>query len=956
MLFSSLPTRLPHLALAALAACTIASQPLQSAEIEAGQINGTITIDGQINEADWQNASQAKGFRFLTGLNNGTPQADTSFRVLVDDDAIYLAITCKEPKMSELKADPAPRDGSIFKQDCVEVFLDPTNTGTSYYQLALSANNDQWDQYYIEGGVTTIGAYGAQWDSAVHRGKDSWSAEIRLPFASLIHTRSNEFQPTWHINVGRERKPVTEFTTWSPLVNGFHESTKFGSLSGMPTKQLSQDIAILAAAPIVTGKSQDGHAIGSLSITTLADDQAAGEYRLKLSSEETLLSAEQLISIPAGKSEIVVDHITFPREGRLSLNLALGLGQTQALGVYYPLLVKYEPLIITLDQPFYSGCIFPGQQVDTILGSVTVQLSDAERKQCTLTLRMEGPGLAAPVTKQLSIEEPTVAFELPAATLTEGETTLTATISRNNKAIANTTQIIRKLPANDGSMVWIDDKLNLIVDGEQQMYRGWCGGDTFLVSQRIREKSPTAMGTYPAANFGKFVNVEPERVAPSDKANARKDIKPSQAVFDGIRRRVMKAMQNPDTWGYYLCDEPECRQISPVYLKYAYDFIKELDPYHPVIIISRKPIDYVDCADILSPHPYLSPTIDSKGVRSLSSPTLIRDQMRDVLAGGDHRKPAWFTPQAFSYSFNSRFADYPTFDEIRCMVWTGMVNGCKGLLPFNYHNSLNRPDVHLGYQYAFESLAALDGILFSSDKSAELELSADDDTVNALIRQADGKTLVAVVNMTDKPVQTTLSSPALKSLKSLSHFRESGTTSVSNSSITLELAPYGVRILTTPEIDQDLTTLAQTKELLARTNAERARPGNIMFGHGREVEFDASASYLRSGTLQNNLTDGLRDNIGWQDRGKASYPSWVEMVFPNFVPEFHKAVLSGSPMAGVELLAWKRGEWISLGVAPEDAGYDVTFELEKPLRTIKVRIEWPEGVKGAELYEVELYK
>ena len=83
-----------------------------------------------------------------------------------------------------------------------------------------------------------------------------------------------------------------------------------------------------------------------------------------------------------------------------------------------------------------------------------------------------------------------------------------------------------------------------------------------------------------------------------------------------------KHREDPDFCLYYISDEPECRHVSPVYLKHIYDFVSELDPYHPVFTCTREAGKYLDCADIFSCHAYLAPVV-SEGKRFLAVPVLI---------------------------------------------------------------------------------------------------------------------------------------------------------------------------------------------------------------------------------------------------------------------------------------------------------------------------------------------
>ena len=63
---------------------------------------------------------------------------------------------------------------------------------------------------------------------------------------------------------------------------------------------------------------------------------------------------------------------------------------------------------------------------------------------------------------------------------------------------------------------------------------------------------------------------------------ATKDQMPSEEMFSRFKA-VLDDNKDRDFVYYYLDDKPECRQVSPVYLKHLYDFITDIDPYHVLL-------------------------------------------------------------------------------------------------------------------------------------------------------------------------------------------------------------------------------------------------------------------------------------------------------------------------------------------------------------------------------------
>src|SRR5205823_11367771 len=65
--------------------------------IRAARRNGPIRLDGRPDEAAWLEAELGAGFTQFSPDEGARPSVETRFRVLWDDDAIYLGVECDDP-------------------------------------------------------------------------------------------------------------------------------------------------------------------------------------------------------------------------------------------------------------------------------------------------------------------------------------------------------------------------------------------------------------------------------------------------------------------------------------------------------------------------------------------------------------------------------------------------------------------------------------------------------------------------------------------------------------------------------------------------------------------------------------------------------------------------------------------------------------------------------------------
>ena len=201
-------------------------------------------LDGEIGRGEWGAASAVTDF-----IGSGSPKwkgvagydlvsAQTRVHVTHDAKALYVAFHCDEPEIETLQVtDDVRRDGSLWRDDCVELQIAPPGA-THYFHVIVNSKGWVYDAKVAPGKKPdkAWNAAGLTAAAAVSKpGKGShWSAEIALPFAAL-HAAAPKLGDVWRVNFARERyaasyRAVMEYSTWSGLVGGFGQPEMFGEL------------------------------------------------------------------------------------------------------------------------------------------------------------------------------------------------------------------------------------------------------------------------------------------------------------------------------------------------------------------------------------------------------------------------------------------------------------------------------------------------------------------------------------------------------------------------------------------------------------------------------------------------------------------------------------------------------------------------------------------------------
>ena len=182
-------------------------------ELNVNPRTGAIAMDGKLDEPDWKGADFTTGFVATDGKTVANPQ--TFVRMLYDKQNIYFAIESMEPDPGTMRVKVSKRDGPVWSDSSVEVFVAAPGMGGRYAQVVVNPRRAVYDSLSTPSQQADI-AFDSHVEvgTAVQAGR--WVAEIRLPVAGLGRTIGHG--EAWKINVGRNHRPVDgprQSSSWS---------------------------------------------------------------------------------------------------------------------------------------------------------------------------------------------------------------------------------------------------------------------------------------------------------------------------------------------------------------------------------------------------------------------------------------------------------------------------------------------------------------------------------------------------------------------------------------------------------------------------------------------------------------------------------------------------------------------------------------------------------------------
>ena len=874
----------------------------------------SITLDGKLDEAVWQEVEEYTGFTRLTSKE--LAQEQTYFKILPCEDRIYFGIKCMKNDMVGIENVSGTGNGGLSEK--LEIFLSPSGETDDFYQFRFAIKNFSEAYYYVDHGVAKPDPYAPFWNYATYIGENYWSAEVELPFTAFYMTTHDRWRDKWLVNIGREHRTNTgkpSYSTWSVIPRyGFAIPEYFNSLECFPLRPMKNDVCILSAVADMRAETADGYC-GILKIKTR--NAVAGTFEFSSDHADSVV-----VNLDAGINEFETPCY-FDGTTRYKVSLALKRSDD---GIefkrYYPVVVKYEPIVVKFTLPEYRDNFYPGQDCSKIVGKAI--------SAKPVTLKLEGPGIETKVITPNA--DGSFVFETP--NFEEGDAYLTATIDGYEVK-----RKIRRLPPIDHMMTWISGG-NLIVNGEPVLRRNFYGA-----------KYTEGNGGGVAFNrkyFGDDLHetrliqqsigvIEPLRVVKGSElpgGEALQDVMPCPEFFQHIDE-VVEANKDNDFGYYFISDEPECRGLSEIYLNHIYKYIAEKDPYHVVLTSSRSAGHMVEIADWFETHPFINPYTDASGNRIYGRPISSMGQYVDDLVKLNRPdKCIGFISTCFP-GMSGKKDPYPTFDEYICHSWAAMIRGAKSLWPYVYRAAINA-SLYEGSRYLFSSAEALEKLILLGNRTTLLKTPE----VEAVLYELGEEKMFVLVNFTNKTQTVTLDGITGK-WHEFRHNRDI-------TGNTFELKPVGVIIGTSEVKDAGLPTYEETAALIDKMEYERTHGGSLLFDRKADIKVTTS------GSLQNwrCLFNGIRDDLAWTQRSDSE--KFIELDLTKVKPTFNKVVISGYNTGSMKLKVRNGDELIEPVIVEKKLKeFSTTILLKDKICPESLRLEFFN--KHVELYEIEVF-
>ena len=557
--------------------------------------------DGKLTDPCWKNLSWNSSFT-QNGSRKLVP-VQTRFKVFHDRKALYFALEADEPSMEKIKARVLSKHSTHhWLNDSVEfnVVLDPKVL--TYYKIIVD-NRGAYCDLLCTDDNTDSERYAADytWKSqAVFKTvklKNKWIVEGMIPLGTMKF--APETTDRILLNVGRNRYAgeKLQMSSFSVLPRSSHMIPKSFRQGRMMDFDVSDYRLELQGLRFRSSKGADGKYFLTASFMLYNHTGSAILLQQKLNTDSKLSrSVLKKVFLPTGSYKLCQVTLPDALPGKQNALLTLQSNNTSPgilLQTERGVEIVHRPLKVTLLRPAYRHNLYATMKDKTIEAQIHLENGVGKSMTVELSGRNFKKTIRIPKAKVLN----RVVFD--GSKLPDGTYFLKGML-QNGKELFSDQVRIRVLPYQKGE-VYLDQDGVVYVDGKEFFPYGWYGShgmkkepfyNSVLIGGQHGSIAQIRKRIHNNLRYGLRTIMEPlqemdPRVGYAQKklysvAALKKSM--TEAQKQRLRAFVSQAGRIDGILAWYMADEPEGRDLNPLWFEEARNIIEEYDPYHPCVI------------------------------------------------------------------------------------------------------------------------------------------------------------------------------------------------------------------------------------------------------------------------------------------------------------------------------------------------------------------------------------
>jgi len=177
-------------------------------------------VDGDPTDQAWQDVFSSERFYLTTSAWTAKlAEGKSRFHIGHHGGRIYVTVLGFEDDLDALVVKHILRDSDVWRDDCVEIYFDPSCTEKEVYQFVINPAGALRDKFLMDSGFNVECEYAAK----VFKDRGYWACEFAVETSALDEIPVAE-DSVWGINIMRARIGIgSEHCQWWPTFVHAHQ-------------------------------------------------------------------------------------------------------------------------------------------------------------------------------------------------------------------------------------------------------------------------------------------------------------------------------------------------------------------------------------------------------------------------------------------------------------------------------------------------------------------------------------------------------------------------------------------------------------------------------------------------------------------------------------------------------------------------------------------------------------
>jgi len=249
--------------------------PDEQPVIQVSKATKTLTIDGKLDEADWNLATPVSDFFRREPRQGGAIRYETEVKFLYDEKYLYIGAFCKDSVgLKGIRVQDLRRDFSWGENDIFGVALDPQNLKQYAQAFQTTPYGNQRDFQNFNGNSFDTG-WNTLWTVRTQRTANGYTAEFAIPFKTLRYdSPENGETVEWGVTLVRYARRDIEVSTFPAIPQSFtpYRMTYAAKLVGIKVPPPSANVRIEPYALYQYDRIEEGNVTSSTGDFKLGGD------------------------------------------------------------------------------------------------------------------------------------------------------------------------------------------------------------------------------------------------------------------------------------------------------------------------------------------------------------------------------------------------------------------------------------------------------------------------------------------------------------------------------------------------------------------------------------------------------------------------------------------------------------------------------------------------------------